>query len=79
MDWKARIDVDDGIAFGKPRIKGTRLSVEFLLKLFAQGWTETQVLDAYPHITKEDLQAVFALASEVLSEEEFWIKGKMVA
>ncbi len=79
MDWKERIVVDPEVAFGKPRIKGTRISVDFVMGLFAAGWTEEAVLRNYPHLTREDLQAVFALAAEVLAEEDFVVKGKLVA
>lgn len=79
MDWKERIVTDPEVAFGKPRIKGTRITVEFLMGLFAAGWSEQQVLENYPHLTREDLQAVFALAAELLSEEDFVVTGKLVA
>ena len=79
MDWKERIVVDPEVAFGKPRIKGTRISVDFLMGLFAAGWSEDAVLQNYPHLTREDLQAVFALAAEMFAEEDFVIKGKLVA
>jgi uncharacterized protein (DUF433 family) len=79
MNWKDRIEVDPEITFGRPRIKGTRLSVDFLLGLFGQGWSEVQVLEAYPQLSRDDLQAVFALASEVLAEDAFLIKGKLAA
>jgi uncharacterized protein (DUF433 family) len=79
MDWKDRIVADPEVAFGKPRIKGTRMTVEFLMGLFAAGWSEQQVLENYPHLAREDLQAVFALAAEMLSEEEFVVTGKLVA
>lgn len=79
MDWKERIVTDPDTAFGKPRIKGTRITVEFLMGLFAAGWSEQQVLENYPHLSRDDLQAVFALAAEMLSEEDFVVKGKLVA
>ena len=79
MDWKDRIAVDPDVVFGEPRIKGTRLSVEFLIGLFANGWSEQQVLESYPHLTREDLQAVFALAAEMIAEEGFVISGKLAA
>jgi uncharacterized protein (DUF433 family) len=79
MNWKDRIEVDPEIGFGRPRIKGTRLGVDFLLGLFGKGWSEAQVLEAYPQLSREDLQAVFALASEVLAEDAFLIKGKLAA
>ena len=54
---------------GKPVVKGTRLSVEFLLELYAAGWTEEQVLEGYPNLTPESLRAVFAFAAESARDE----------
>lgn len=54
---------------GKPVVKGTRLSVDFLLNLFASGWTEQRVLDNYPGLSAEALRSVFAYAAEVLAKE----------
>lgn len=71
MDWHDRIESDPEICGGRPRVKGTRLAVEFLLGLKAAGWTETQILDSYPHLTAEDLQAVFAFAQSLVEEERF--------
>ncbi|MEA5603122.1 DUF433 domain-containing protein [Nostoc sp. UHCC 0252] len=48
MDWQQYIHSDPKILLGKPTVKGTRLSVEFLLGLFAAGWTEQQVVENYP-------------------------------
>lgn len=79
MDWKTRIAVDSAVLAGKPVIRGTRLSVELLLDLFAQGWHEQQVLDNYPQLTIEDLQAVFASASSCLKDEEFMTLKHMTA
>ncbi|MBI3561495.1 MAG: DUF433 domain-containing protein [Gammaproteobacteria bacterium] len=60
MNWKERIVVDPSILVGKPVIKGARLSVDFLLKLLATGWTEQQLFDNYPQLKPEDLHALFA-------------------
>jgi len=49
---------------GKPVIKGTRLSVEFILGRLADGWSESMLLESYPQLTREDLQAVFAYLNE---------------
>lgn len=68
MNWRERITSDKDILAGKPVVKGTRLSVEFLLGLFASGWKETEVLENYPSISKEDLQAVFAFAQDGVKE-----------
>jgi uncharacterized protein (DUF433 family) len=60
MEWRERIVSDKEILLGKPLIKGTRISVELILELLAEGWTENQLLESYPNITNEDLMAVFA-------------------
>ena len=68
MDWKDKIVSDKNILGGKPIVKGTRLSVEFLLGLFANGWREEDVLSNYPTLKKDDLLAVFAFAQDGLKE-----------
>lgn len=68
MDWTDRIHADPAVLVGKPVIKGTRLSVEFIVGLMAQGWTEAEVLRNYPGITIEDVRACLAYAHEVISE-----------
>ncbi|MBI3360913.1 MAG: DUF433 domain-containing protein [Chloroflexi bacterium] len=72
MDWRQHIHSDREILLGKPVVKGTRLSVDFLLRLFAAGWTEGQVLENYPTLTPESLRAVFAFAAECMSEEALY-------
>ncbi|MDZ8186530.1 MAG: DUF433 domain-containing protein [Nostoc sp. ChiSLP02] len=72
MDWQQYIHSDPKILLGKPTVKGTRLSVEFLLGLFAAGWTEQQVLENYPTLTKEALRAVFAFTAECMREESLY-------
>jgi len=64
-----RIVVDPAILTGKPVVRGTRLAVEFIVGLLAQGWTTEQVLDNYPGLTKEDVQACLEYAAEVLQSE----------
>jgi uncharacterized protein (DUF433 family) len=58
MDWKTYIHSDPKILLGKPVIKGTRLSVEFILGLFSEGWTEQQVLENYPTLNTQSIQSV---------------------
>ena len=72
MDWKAHIHSNPKILLGKPVIKGTRISVEFVLGLFSEGWTEQQVLENYPTLNSESIQAVFAFAAECLKEDVFY-------
>ncbi len=58
MDWREHIHSNPDILAGKPVVRGTRLSVEFLLRLFAEGWTEEQVLASYPQLTRGVLKAI---------------------
>ncbi len=73
MDGRPYIHADPEILQGKPVVKGTRLSVAFMLGLFAAGWTTEQVLENYPPLTREALQAVFAFAAECLREEALYV------
>ena len=66
----SRIERNPGIMFGKPVIKGTRLTVELLLEKLACGYTEENILVEYPFISKEDIQAALLYASKFLSFEE---------
>ncbi len=68
MNWKDYIVSDKEVLLGKPTIKGTRISVEHVVGLLAQGWGETQILENYPRLTKESLQAVFAYIQECLHD-----------
>ncbi len=72
MDWRQHIHSDPKILLGKPTVKGTRLSVEFILGLFANGWTVQQVLENYPTLTPVALQAVFAFTAECMREESLY-------
>ena len=73
MDWRTHIHSDPDILLGKPIVKGTRLAVDFILRLFAAGWTEQQVLDNYPTLKPEMLRAVFAFAAECMQEEGLYV------
>ncbi|MEG4444613.1 DUF433 domain-containing protein [Microcoleus sp. AT9_B5] len=64
MNWKAHIHSNPKILLSKPVIKETRISVEFVLGLFSEGWTQQQILENYPTLNTESLQAVFAFAAE---------------
>lgn len=67
--WAEHISSDPGVLGGKPVVRGTRLAVDFILGLFAAGWTQDGVLENYPSLTPEALRAVFAYAADVLHEE----------
>lgn len=57
MEWRDRITIDPEILVGKPVIKGTRISVEHIVNVMADGWSEADVLRSYPHITIDDIKA----------------------
>lgn len=65
-----RIVVDPKILVGKPVIRGTRLSVDFILDLMAQGWSEAEILRNYPSIGKEDILACLAYACAAIRTEK---------
>lgn len=73
MRWQDRIVIDPAVQVGKPIVKGTRLTVEFVIDLLARGWTREQVLAEYPQLTAEDVQACLAYASEVLKAEKVYV------
>jgi uncharacterized protein (DUF433 family) len=72
MNWQERIVIDPGILVGKPVVKGTRLAVEFIVDLLAQGWTEAEILRNYPGLTHEDIQACLGYASAMLRTERVY-------
>lgn len=67
-----RIIINPEILTGKPIIKGTRLSVDFIISLLAQGWPEPEVLRNYPGLTHEDIQACLQYAAMVLRQEKVY-------
>ena len=77
MNWQDRIVSDANTLFGKPRIKGTRIGVDFVLELLESGWSETEILENYPHLKAEDLQAVFAFVRDCLKDEEFIMQATL--
>ncbi len=69
MKWQERIIIDPEILVGKPVIKGTRLAVEFIVDLLANGWTEEEIFRNYPGLTHDDIQACLGYASSLLHSE----------
>ncbi len=66
-----RISVNPKVMLGKPVIRGTRLTVEFILSLLAQGDTVEAILAEYPGLAKEDIQACLLFASRSLQDVDF--------
>ena len=69
MNWQEHITADPAVLVGKPVIKGTRLAVEFILELIAEGWSEADMLRNYPGLTREQILACVAYAKDRLSGE----------
>jgi uncharacterized protein (DUF433 family) len=64
-----RIEINSDVMLGKPVIRGTRLPVELLLRKLSEGATEADLLDAYPRLTRADIQAALAYAADTLAHE----------
>lgn len=65
-----RIEINPKVMVGKPVIKGTRIPVELILKMLSQGTSTEEILEEYPHLTNEDIQAALAYAALALEVEE---------
>ena len=63
-EWKDKIIIDPEILAGKPLIKGTRISVEFVIALLARGWSTKQILEECKHIKEDDVQACLAYVDD---------------
>lgn len=69
MHWKEYIHADPSIMFGKPVIKGTRIPVDLILEKLASGESKSQLLQAYPRLTEEALQACLFFAAESVKND----------
>ena len=58
-----RIEIEPKVMMGKPVIRGTRITVELILRKLAEGATEEDLLDAYPRLTREDIEAAIGYAA----------------
>ena len=70
MSAHARIEINPKVMLGKPIIRGTRITVELILRKLAEGATRSDLLEAYPHLTEDDIQAAIAYAADTLAHEE---------
>jgi uncharacterized protein (DUF433 family) len=64
MDYRDRIVIDPEIRFGKPRVKGTRITVGDVLSYLASGMSEAEILADFPPLTQDDIRACLAFAAE---------------
>jgi uncharacterized protein (DUF433 family) len=68
MKWQDYITSDKDVLLGKPTVTGTRISVDHIISLLAQGWSEKQILENYPRLTMEHLKAVFAYIHDCIQD-----------
>ena len=66
---KNRIEINPQVLVGKPLIKGSRIAVEFIIELLANGWTYDQILKNYPKLKKEDIRAALEYSASALKFE----------
>ena len=65
-----RITIDPKVMLGKPVVRGTRITVELILRKLSEGATEGDLLDAYPHLTRKDIRAAVAFAADTIAHDE---------
>jgi len=75
MNITDRIEINPKVMLGKPVIRGTRITVELILRKIAEGANEEALLAAYPHLTRADIQAAARYAADTLAHEETLLSG----
>ena len=70
MQTEPRVVINPKVMLGKPIIRGTRITVELLLRKLGEGATEADILESYPHLTRDDIRAALAYAADTLSHSE---------
>ncbi len=72
LNIEDHIEVNPKVLMGKPVVKGTRISVESLLERLSAGETESDIIKAHPHITRENIKAALAFAAQSLKGESIY-------
>jgi Uncharacterized conserved protein len=72
MTWQKRIETKPEVLAGKPVVAGTRIPVELIVELLAEDWSTEEILDQYPALSQEDIQACLHYASERLQSERVY-------
>ena len=73
--FSGRIEINPNIMLGKPVIRGTRITVELVLRKLSEGASEADLLDAYPHLSATDIRAAIKYAADVIAHEEVVTAG----
>lgn len=71
-----RIEINAAVMLGKPVVRGTRVPVELILRKLSEGATSSELLDAYPRLSLEDIQACLAYAADAVAHEEIHVLGR---
>lgn len=69
MSFENYISRNPEVMLGKPVIKGTRITVELVLDKLSSGFSVAEILEAYPHLTKDQINAAISYASAIISNE----------
>lgn len=75
MDWRDHVTRRPDVLGGKPTLGGTRVTVELVLGLLGDGWSEEEVLAEYPGLTKDQVRAALAYASAALASDDLVFLG----
>lgn len=76
MSWQQHIISNEQVLLGKPTIKGTRISVELIIEHLNNGWDKKMILESYPTISPEQLDAAFAFIKECIANESLLMLRK---
>jgi len=73
MYYKNRISVNPNVMLGKPCIKGTRITIELIIKKLSEGASIDDLLKGYPKLSEEDIRAALAYSADVIAREELLV------
>lgn len=71
--WQDRITVDEEILSGKLLIKGTRISIEFIIELLAEGWQIPDIIKNYPQLCEEDIYAALKYCARIVRKDKSFV------
>lgn len=73
MNYRERIIISPDVMLGKPVIKGTRITVEFIVKKMSEGMEVNEIIAEYPPLTRDDIMACLAYSADVISRDEILV------
>ena len=73
MNYREKIFISPEIMLGKPVIKGTRITVEFIIKKMSEGMEIKDIMNEYPQVTRDDIMACLAYSADVISKDEILV------